>query len=360
MSLAATLRALPKVELHRHLEGALRIETLWEFHEAAGARVHASREALRRALVVDAAAPPDFRAYLARFAALRFRYGGPEALERIGREAVADAAGEGVAHLELRLAPLFWAARLREQPPVANLAQLPLPPLEDLELACEALARGADAEAARRGLSLAFILCLNRQLAPEANVLQADLLGRPAGAAFAAVDVCGDEAVPLEAVGAALARGLRARPATLHAGEDPAARGAANVREAVERFGARRIGHGVRAVEDPAVLELLRAKTATLEVCPTSNIQTAAAPSFEAHPLRALVEAGVRVTLNTDNPTLSAVTLTDEYLRAHERCGLTRAQLREVAVASAEAAFLPDAPRRVLVARVAAAWAKFV
>lgn len=359
--LRARLRALPKVELHRHLEGALRLDSLWEFHQSAQASLHASREALEAALVIPAGEPPGFRAFLARFAALRFRYGTIADLERVGREAVADAAADGVVAYELRFAPLFWAWRARDMPPMDSLADLPLPPFEAVEAATEALLRGAFAEAARRGVLVSCTVALNRQVPAAANALQTKLLERPLGAKLAAVDVCGDEACPLEGVAEFIDAWRRAgRGITLHAGEDPGGPGAANVREALERFGAVRIGHGVRAAEDPAVVRLLKDRGATLEVCPTSNVQTGAAASFEAHPLKALHEAGVRVTVNSDDPTISAVDLTEEYARAHERCGVPLEALREMAIQAARASFFPEAERAELAKRIAAAWDAFL
>lgn len=152
------------------------------------------------------------------------------------------------------------------------------------------------------------------------------------------------------------------RAFTLHAGEDPrpAAAGALGVRDALLEHGATRIGHGVRALEDPAALALLRDLGTPLEVCLTSNVQTGAAASYAAHPLRKLLDAGVRATLNTDDPLLSAVTLTEEYARAHERAGLSLRELRTLAVNGAAAAWLLDSERAPLITRVTQAWDEFL
>ncbi|MCW8132088.1 MAG: adenosine deaminase family protein, partial [Planctomycetota bacterium] len=361
------LRRLPKVDLHRHLEASARLETLWEFHQASGERMHASLEAFRRAVVIPEGETPGFAAFLGRFMALRFCYGGERELERLAREVVADAAADGVVHLELRLHPAFWARRMSREHTAAapttagsgeTISAAPLS-THECERAFAALARGARSEAQARGISVGFILSLGRHADAGTNRAAAELIHRPAGAEFCGVDVAGDEALPLDPVlpfvRMCAGRGL---PVTLHAGEDPRpeAGGARGVREALERHAAVRIGHGVRAVEDPAVLAALCARGAALEVCLTSNVQTAAAADFASHPVHGLLAAGVRVTLNTDDPLLSDISLTDEYLRAHERAGLPLETLRGIAVNGAEAAFLPADRRAALKSLIADAW----
>jgi adenosine deaminase len=123
---------------------------------------------------------------------------------------------------------------------------------------------------------------------------------------------------------------------TVHAGE---AAGPHSVRAAVEHLGAERIGHGVRSAEDPALLEELARRGVTLEVALTSNTQTGAAPGYRDHQIHALLAAGVPVTLNTDNPRVSDVTLSQEHALARYAAGLTAGQLESVARQSAVAAF---------------------
>jgi adenosine deaminase len=112
-------------------------------------------------------------------------------------------------------------------------------------------------------------------------------------------------------------------PVTIHAGE---AGGAENVREAIERFGARRIGHGLRVLEDPRTLALAKAQGVVFEVCLTSEIQTGAAGSWRRHPGVALLRAGLAVTLNTDDPSICGTTLSEELRRAR-RAGLSAAEV---------------------------------
>jgi adenosine deaminase len=348
------LRALPKVDLHRHLEGSLRLSTLWEFHRRNKQTLHASFAALKAACTVAPGARPGFAGFLARFPGLRFRYGGADALERIAAEAVADAAADGVVHLELRFSPVFCALRIR---PVAGArAPSDLATIAEAERATEAVVRGARAEAARRGISVAFVVTLGRHFGAAFNECAASLLHRPIGRAIAGLDLAGNEAFAAEEF-APFFREWRAagRGITIHAGEDAAGAGAQNVRAALA-LGADRIGHGVQAICDAALVALLARKRTVLEMCPTSNIQTRACRSLRAHPAKRLLAAGVRVAIGSDDPAISQTCLSLEYFRAARYCGLSVSELRACAINAARGAFLPDAERAALVKWIVAAW----
>jgi adenosine deaminase len=131
----------------------------------------------------------------------------------------------------------------------------------------------------------------------------------------------------------------------VHAGEGA---GAESIREAVHLCGADRIGHGTRLGEDPSLLAYVRDRGVALEVCPTSNVQTRVAATFAEHPMRAQHEAGVRVTINTDNRLMSGVTLTEEYARCAEHLGFELEVLSALSLQAFDAAFLPLPERRVL------------
>ncbi len=132
---------------------------------------------------------------------------------------------------------------------------------------------------------------------------------------------------------------------TVHAGEGA---GAESIREAVHLCGADRIGHGTRLAEDPSLLAYVRDRGIALEVCPTSNVQTRVAATFGEHPIRAQHEAGVHVTINTDNRLMSGVTLTEEYARCAEHLGFDLDTLSTLSLHAFESAFLPLPERRVL------------
>ena len=149
---------------------------------------------------------------------------------------------------------------------------------------------------------------------------------------------------------AAKAAGLHSVP---HSGEST---GPQSVWDALTRLGAERIGHGVRSTEDSALVAELAARNIVLEICPTSNLQTAIYKTAAAHPLKNLVRAGIRTTINTDNPSISQTTLSHEFTRAAEGCGLTLDELRQCALNAARAAYLNTEERNALAARIAAAW----
>jgi adenosine deaminase len=133
---------------------------------------------------------------------------------------------------------------------------------------------------------------------------------------------------------------------TIHAGEWG---GPANVREAFVLFNADRIGHGVRVLEDPATTSLACERGAAFEVCVTSNYQTGVTPASTQHPLIKMLEAGINVTICSDDPSISQITLTDEYHRVCEDMDLSQAKLKERILAAARAAFLPEQERQCLV-----------
>jgi adenosine deaminase len=128
------------------------------------------------------------------------------------------------------------------------------------------------------------------------------------------------------------------------------------VRQAVVEMGANRIGHGVRSIENSEVIRLLRDRNIALEVCLTSNLQTGVMRNFSHHPLRDLYMLGVPVTLNTDDPSVSDTTLTDEYLVAMMAAGLRMGQLRALCANALRAAFVPEAERQALEAQIMAEW----
>jgi len=346
------IRRRPKVDLHRHLEGALRPATLWDFHQRQRQTRHTSFAELLRAIQVQPGEGPGFQSFLAKFDGLRFRFGDLDALARLAREAVADAAADEVVHLELRFSPVFFLRRTYGQPRPLDAVDDP----RDVAAVASAIIEAAQAEARRHGIAVAFIATLGRHLGVAVNQPTADLLHAPVGGSVGALDLAGDEAVCAQNFAPLLQRWQAAgRVLTIHAGEDPHGRGPAAIREALA-LGATRIGHGVRAIEDAALVAELAARGTTLEICPTSNLQTGVCTDLRTHPLAALLKAGVRVTLNTDDPTFHPTTLSAEYFAALQSGLLDADQLRACVLHAAGAALLPPGERAVLLARLTSAW----
>ncbi len=322
--LRATLARLPKVELHRHLEGSLRLSTLCEIARDFDLDVPTEPEQLRPLVQVMAHDEPSSANFLSKFMTLRKFYRSPEIIRRLAFEVIEDAANDNVRYLELRFTPMALAK--------SNGYSLH-------DVSHWMLAAVAEARQAFPQLHVELIASINRHETVEVaeTVTQiavdhkADIVG---------LDLAGDEAnFPAEPFAALFHEARRAGLGiTVHAGEWT---GAENVRHAIERLGAERIGHGVRVVEDAAVVALARERGTVFEVCITSNWQSGVIPRLSDHHLPAMLAHGLRATLNTDDPAVEAVTLTDEYETAIRALDVTMAQVKSAIHIAAEAAFLP-------------------
>jgi adenosine deaminase len=331
--LRASLASLPKIDLHRHLEGALRLSTLQEIARQHDLGLPADDlDALRRLVQITDDAPTH-RNFLAKFDVLRRFYQSPELIHRLAYEVVEDAARDGLRYLELRFTPLALA-RARGY----ALAEV-----------CDWVIEAVEAAGrAYPALRVGLIVSLNRHEPLAAAEQATDAAAARLHRGVAAIDLAGDEAgypaEPFEALfRAARSAGLAL---TAHAGEWT---GALSVRHAIERLGASRIGHGVRVVEDPDVVALARERGIVFEVCPTSNVQSGVVASLAQHPLPAMLALGLQTSLNTDDPAVSGITLTGEYVRAVTALGLSLPDLQRLVLTAAAGAFLPPAQRAELV-----------
>jgi adenosine deaminase len=329
--LRQVLQRLPKADLHRHLEGSLRLATLAEIAHEHGVELPAYSIEDLRPYVQITDDPPDFHRFLEKFRLLRQFYKTPEAVARVAYEAVADAAADNVKYLELRFNP---AALARTQ-------DFSFEEVSDWVI--EAVQRAEQ----NSGITVRLITTIVRHEAIEIAQRVARLSIERHSSGIVGIDLAGDEvnfdAKPFSPIfHEAAEAGLGV---TIHAGE---AAGAENVRQAVVEMGAARIGHGVRSIENSEVIKLLRDRHVTLEVCLTSNLQTGVMHNFSHHPLRDLYLLGVPVTLNTDDPSVSDTTLTDEYLVAMMAAGIRLNQLRAMCANALRAAFVPEAERQAL------------
>jgi adenosine deaminase len=330
------MRRLPKAELHCHLDGSPRPETLLELGAARGVALPA-RDAPGIRAAVRAPHGWSLEAYLSCFAVTLAVLQTAEALERVAYEVAEDAAGDGAWYLELRFAPLLTTqGGLRPDAAVA------------------AVGRGLRRAEAARGIICRIIVCALRQLSADASLEAARLAVGLRDEGVVGFDLAGPEAGHPAATHAAAFLYAREHDlsCTCHAGEADDAR---SVRQAVHRCGANRIGHATRMIEDAALTEYVADHGIAVEACLTSNVQTGAAASYGTHPLRALLERGVSVALCTDNRLVSDTTLVDEYAHAARWQGLNGDQLVAVARAGFAGAFLPWSERRVLLRRFDAA-----
>ena len=316
------LSAIPKAELHVHLDGSLRPDTMIELARQEGIALPATDpEVLARAMWAR-----DSRSlveYLEKFAITLPLLQRQEALERTAYELGEDAAAENVRYMEVRYSPI-----LHTQGKMS------------LEEAVEAPLRGLAAAEHTFGIRTGLIICGLRHMDASSSLELAELAVAYRDRGVVAFDLAGREAGnPARRHQQAFQYAADHNLAiTIHAGE---ADGAGSIAQAIHECHARRIGHGTRLLEDPALEAYVNDFRIPLELCLTSNVQTRAASSYHEHPFRRYFDAGLVVTLNTDNRLVSGTTLTEEYWLAHQHLGLEWEELKEVAFLGFQAAFLP-------------------
>jgi adenosine deaminase len=327
------LARLPKAELHNHLDGSLRPETLIELARDSGFLLPSQDpEAVRRYMLVDDAR--NLEEYLKRFDITIAVLQNTAAIERVAYEMVEDAARDNVRYLEVRYCPHLS----RRQ----GLT---------LEAVLEAELKGLKRGEREFGVKTAVINCSLRHYDPAISK----------EIAHASVDFHDDGVVALDLAGGEAGRSctphgpafdiaLKARLGiTVHAGE---AAGPESIAEAIDRCHANRIGHGTRLFEDPVLRDYVRDRQIPIEINISSNVQTRVVDTPANHPVRAYFDQGLKVTLSTDSWLMSGTTLTDEYWLAHTALGFTRDEIERMILNGFEAAFLPWPEKQELVARV--------
>lgn len=310
-------------ELHLHLDGSLRPETVWELAKEQGIRLPAENaEEVKYKMEV----PEDCRTleeYLERFDLPLLVLQRADAIERVTYELVEDLAKEGVDYAEIRFAPQLSVNGGLTQDEVV-----------------EAAIRGAE-----RGMKtypeirVGLILCCMRGADNEAlNMQTVETAKKYLGPVVCAVDIAGAEGLfPTENFAPVFAKvreyGI---PMTIHAGE---AAGPDSMKTALS-FGTKRIGHGVAAINDPELIRRLIDENVTLEVCVTSNYHTKVVPAIEMHPIHKLLDEGVHVTVNSDNRTCSRTTLQKEKEVLKEQLGFSDEEIEKMQEYAWEARFL--------------------
>jgi adenosine deaminase len=323
-TLRALTWAMPKAELHLHLDGSLRVDTAIDIARTRRVPAPLTFEAMRAVLVGPEQAQ-DQAMLLAAFDLPIALMQDAEALERVAADLVEDKAAEHVRYAEIRWAPLLHTSK----------------GLTGLDVV-DAVAGGAHDAARRSGIEVRLIATLMRTHSPEANLqFVLDLVQEGVPPGLVAVDLAGpEERFPdpeRHRAALDLARDIGLH-VTVHAGEWG---GAPQVRCALA-VDPERIAHGPLAIDDPGLVRELVDRGTWLDLCPTSNVQASIVPSHADHPLRRLLHAGVKVTLNTDDLTVSDITLSEEYARAVERIGVTLPELWALDLAAIEAAFCDD------------------
>jgi adenosine deaminase len=334
-ALHAWAHQLPKIDLHRHLEGSLRLSTLVELASSNAIDLPAYDVEKLRPFVQMTHEPPGFKAFLDKFDLLRRFYTSRVAVQRMTREAIADAALDNVVYLELRFNP--YALTYGGRHSLVDVVTWVVDATQEAQEAFD------------------IRVCLILQIPRNEPLTVASGIVNVAIASFGTVvrgiDLAGDEiAYPAEAFSEPFERARQAGlNTTVHAGE---AMGAESVRSVLDHLHPQRVGHGIRCIENSRVVEMLHARGTSLEVCPTSNLHTGAVKVLSQHPLVDLLSLGLRVTLNTDDPGVSAITLGQEYVAAVEQVGLAPHVIYRMLRHSVDAAFIPSEEKESLCARL--------
>jgi adenosine deaminase len=327
------LHRLPKAELHVHLDGSLRPETMLELAAEYGKKMpaHDPGHLADYMHVQDAR---NLVEYLERFEITLSVMQTADALERIAYELAEDLAKENVRYAEIRYSPILNS---RGGLPLTETVEAPL--------------RGLRRAEADFGIRTAIIICGIRNMEPATSRDLADLTVAYKDRGVVAFDLAGAEYnYPAKKHKDAFYTVINKNmAATIHAGE---AYGAESIHQALHYCRANRIGHGTRLFEDPDLMRFVNDFRIPIEICLTSNVQTRAVADFASHPVRQYYDAGIIVSLNTDNRLMSATTVTEEYWRAHQHLGFTWDELVDIALMGFDSAFMHRPEKLELLAKV--------
>lgn len=329
----AWFRALPKAELHCHLDGSLPVYTVRKLGEQAGLVLPETEEGLAAALTV----PADCRSlkeYLDCFSLPISCLQTYDALYAAAYDTAKTAFEEGTVYLELRFAPAFSVHEGFTQ--------------EDVVRAVRDGLKKAEADL---GMHTGILLCGMRHFEPEKNLEIPVLAEKFLGDGVCGIDLAGDEKTyppELHSKMFSLASEMEI-PFTIHAGE---CHSAENVRTCV-LMGARRIGHGIAMAGAESIETLCRERGIAVEMCPTSNFQTKAVEKKSDYPVRRFLDQGIRVTVSTDNRTVSGTSMTEELFLLHSQFGVTKEEILQITENSVLAAFAEEKVKQELLGRLA-------
>jgi len=324
---------MPKIELHRHLEGSVRLQTLLDIAQQYEMEMpDYTADTLRPFVQMMPDEVRDSKHFLAKFMTLRQFYRSHDIVARIAREVVEDAARDNVQYLEMRFTPKA----------LCNFVQSPYH--EMVGLVCE-----VGNQAARDcGIQVRYIISMNRHESVELgeNALKAALMHVDKG--VVGLDLAGDEAnfsaLPFrDLFRRAKSEGLFI---TVHAGEWA---GASSVWDAIGNMKADRVGHGIKVLDDPAMVNVIVEREIALEICPTSNYLSGIVNALTEHPMIELTRQHVLTTINTDDPSICDVTLSEEIARAIQYMSLSLDEVKGYTIRAARTAFLPRSEREALV-----------
>lgn len=319
------LKKFPKVELHLHLDGSIRIGTAHELLNVNENDMVAPSKCL------------DLNDYLTKFSLPISVLQTKENIMRVCKELINDLIDDGVIYAEIRFAPI-------------NHIKQGL----SLEEVVESVLQGLQSDMVKTNI----ILCLMRNSSYEENLSIINLASKYLNKGVCALDLAGAEGLYKTNTFKDLFLKAKEKqiPFTIHAGE---ADGVDSIKSAIE-FGTKRIGHGIRCIESEDVINKIIKDNITLEVCPTSNVQTNVVATYENHPIKYLYDKGIKVTISTDNRTVSNITLIEEYQKLIDTFKFTLEDIKRMNIFAINSSFLSDTEKENLIIKYNTLYEEFI
>jgi adenosine deaminase len=329
------LHQLPKTELHCHLDGSLRLNTILDLAQKDKVELPSTDPDILLKMVSITGHKGTLADYLKKFEITLSVLQTPAALSRAAYELAEDCHSENVLYLEVRYSPILHTTR-------------GMTPMESVDAVLKGLKQAEQDFKIKTGI----IICGIRSISPDVSYRLAELAVAFKNRGVVGFDLAGiEENFPAkdhrEAFSLILNNNINT---TLHAGEDY---GPESIHQAVHYCGAHRIGHGVRLKEDGDLLNYINDHRIALEICMTSNIHTGSVKNYESHPFKFYYDYGLRVTLNTDNRLISNTSLTKEYLLAHKYFNLQIVDFKEIIIGGFKSAFMPHRIRTEIIKQIA-------
>jgi adenosine deaminase len=334
-------QALPKTDLHVHLDGSLRPETILELAESEGVDLNARTPEDVRALVGAGSTFGSLVEYLKGFDVTLSVMQSEEALERTAFELAEDAHRENVRYMEVRYSPMLHTRRGLK-----------------LTTVVEAVLAGLERAMQTYGIKCNVILCGIRNISPERSYEMAELTVAYKNRGVVGFDLAGAEADNPAKNHIDAFQLIRSNniSCTIHAGE---AYGPESIGQAIHACGAHRIGHGCRLREDGDLLHYVNDHRIPLECCPSSNVQTGAVRTLASHPLKLYFDLGMRVTINTDNRLITDTSVSKELWLVHSALGVPFQDIKKMVLAGFKSSFLPFHEKQLWIRKVGAELSRY-
>ncbi len=328
------LRKLPKVDLHCHLDGSIRPQTIFDIMKAAGAKLPCSVPADIAGYVQVDSSCRSLTDFLDKFEFFYPYLRSPESMERIAYELCEDAATENIRYMEVRFAPCLQASEKVTQ--------------EDILRSVLAGLRKGERDF---DIKTGALLCAYRGTPRDDWEETYSLTEKYAGQGVCGIDLAGDESrFPGAPFAAIFDRAREAEiPVTIHAGE---AAGWESVKEAIDILHASRIGHGVRIAGNDVFFSRMKDAGIVLEICVTSNVHTGVCEDYKSHPIANFYKKGIRTTVNTDDRGVSNIDLTHEWNIIQTKCGLEIEDVLDMNISAVDAAFCSCEDKNILKNRI--------